>query len=75
MKIDIFSQRHNYDIDQPMYIRKTLIGGIFTTAFIFASIAIIFSMFLSYAIDNIRETKALVPLAALEQKYDNVIYI
>jgi hypothetical protein len=32
-------------------------------------------MFLSYAIDNIRETKALVPLAALEQQYDGVIPI
>jgi uncharacterized membrane protein YciS (DUF1049 family) len=73
--IDMYSFKHNYGLDQPMYIRKTLIGGVFTTAFIFAALAITFIMFLSYAIDNIRETKALVPLAALEQQYDGVIPI
>jgi hypothetical protein len=43
MKIDIYSQKDKYDSYR----------GIFATAFIF----VIFSMFLSYAIDNIRETK------------------
>jgi hypothetical protein len=70
---DIFSQQHNYEEDQPIYIRKTLIGGLFTTAFYFAAVGIVFSMILSFLIDNIRETKALVPLAALEQQYDSVI--
>jgi hypothetical protein len=74
-QIDIYSLKHNYDLDQPMYIRNTLIGGIFTISFIFAALAIVFNMFLSYSIDNIRETKALVPLAALEQQYDSVITI
>jgi hypothetical protein len=73
--IDMYSFKHNYGLDQPMYIRKALIGGVFTTAFIFAALAITFIMFLSYAIDNIRETKALVPLAALEQQYNGVIPI
>jgi hypothetical protein len=73
--IDMYSQQHNHEENQPIYITKTLIGGIFTTGFLFAALAIIFNMFLSYAIDNIRETKGLVPLAALEQQYDNVIFI
>ncbi len=73
--IDMYSRNHNYELDVPIYIRKTLIGGVFTTAFVFAALAIIFTMFLSYAIDNIRETKALVPLAALEQQYDSVLFI
>jgi hypothetical protein len=72
---DIFYLRHNYEEDQPMYIRRTLIGGLFTTAFYFAAVGIIFSMILSYSIDNVLETKALVPLAALEQQYDRVFYI
>jgi hypothetical protein len=72
---DKFSHLHNYKEDQAMYIRKTIIGGLFTTAFYFAAVGIVFSMILSYSIDNIRETKALVPLAALEQQYDSVFYI
>jgi Ca2+/Na+ antiporter len=73
--IDMYTQQHNYEEDQPIYIRKTLIGGVFTTAFIFAALAIGSSMLISYGIDNIRETKGLVPYAALEQEYENVIFI
>jgi hypothetical protein len=72
---DMYSQQHNYEEDQPLYIKKTLIGGIFTIVFYFAALGIVFIMILSYSIDNIREIKALVPLAALEQEYDNVIHI
>jgi hypothetical protein len=59
--IDLYSLQHNYDENQSMYIRKTLIGGIFTIVFIFTSIAVVFHMLLSFSMDNIRETKGLVP--------------
>jgi hypothetical protein len=72
--IDIFSKHHNYEQDKPMTIKKTLIGGIFTMAFMFYALGIIFNVFLSYGLDNIRETKGLVPLVALEQQYENVIF-
>jgi hypothetical protein len=74
-KIDIYPLNHNYEENKAMYIRKTLIGGVFTIVFVFGALAVAFNMFLSYAIDNVRESKALVPLAALEQKYESVILI
>jgi hypothetical protein len=74
-KVDIYSKHHNYKEGKPMTIKKTLIGGIFTTAFIFSGLGIIFNMLLSYGLDNIREIKGLVPLVALEQPYINVIFI
>jgi hypothetical protein len=74
-RIDIYSKKHNFEEGQPITVKKTLIGGMFTTIFIFAALGIIFNIFLSYAIDNIREIKALVPLAALEKQYDNVTII
>jgi septation ring formation regulator EzrA len=55
-----------------MYIRKTLIGGIFSIIFIFAALSVIFRMSFSYMIDNVIETKALVPYVAFEQEYENV---
>jgi hypothetical protein len=73
--IDIYSKHHNYKQGRPMKLKKTLIGGIFTIIFVFSSLGIIFNIFLAYSIDNIRETKALVPLAAIEQQYDSVISI
>jgi N-acetylneuraminic acid mutarotase len=74
-KLDMYSHNHNYEENRPMRIKKTLIGGIFTTAFMFGSLAIIFNMFLSFALDNIRETRGLVPLLALQQQYESVIFI
>lgn len=32
-------------------------------------------MSLAYGIDNISETKALVPMVSIEQKYESVIYM
>jgi hypothetical protein len=58
-----------------MYIQKTFIGGIFTIAFIFAAISVVFNMLLSYSIDNIREIKGLVPNFTVEQDYKDVIFI
>jgi hypothetical protein len=73
-KIDLYSLQHNYDDDRAIYIRKTLIGGIFTIVFIFGAIAVVFNMLLSYSLDNIRETKGLVPYFSVEQEYKDVIF-
>jgi hypothetical protein len=73
-KLDLYSLRHNYDEGQAMYVRKTLFGGIFTIVFIFGGIALVFNFLLSYHIDNIRETKGLIPLFSLEQEYEEVIF-
>jgi hypothetical protein len=74
-KIDFYSLNHNYDEGKAMYIQKTFIGGIFTIAFIFAAISVVFNMLLSYSIDNIREIKGLVPNFTVEQDYKDVIFI
>ena len=58
-----------------MYVRKTLIGGAFTLAFLSFAVFLIANTGMSYSLDNIIEQKALVPLVALEQDYHNVIYI
>jgi hypothetical protein len=72
-ELDLYSLRHNYDEGQAMYVRNTLFGGIFTIVFIFAGTAVVFNFLLSYYIDNIRETKGLIPLFSLEQEYKEVI--
>lgn len=73
-KLDLYKLHHNYELNKQMIIRKTLIGGISTIIFIGIAISIVFRTSLSIAIDNILETKALVPLVALERDYDSVIY-
>lgn len=56
-----------------MVIKKTFIGGIATSVYFIIAVSIIFSMGLSYGLDNITETKALVPEVALEQEYGEVM--
>jgi hypothetical protein len=73
--LDLYSQAHNYEINKELYMRKTLIGGIATMIFFGTALSIIFKMTLAFYIDNIIETKALVPAVALEQDYETVINI
>jgi N-acetylneuraminic acid mutarotase len=73
--LDLYQMRHNYEINKPVIKRKTLFGGVFSLIFIFVGLSIVFTNSLSMILDNISETKALVPLVALNEKYENVIYI
>lgn len=72
--LDLYKLEHNYEVDKVMYIRTTLLGGLFSIVFLFVALSIIFSTSMSFAFNNVVETKALVPMVALEQEYGDVIY-
>jgi hypothetical protein len=73
--LDIYQIKHNYELNKELIKRKTLLGGLFTIIFIIVCISILFSTSLSLAMDNIKETKALVPRISIEEKYEKVTYI
>jgi hypothetical protein len=73
-KIDVYYRIHNYERDKYMVMRRTLIGGIASIIFIFLAISVVSKMSLTYILDNITETKTLVPIIALEQEYNAVIF-
>ncbi|OMJ67915.1 hypothetical protein SteCoe_34790 [Stentor coeruleus] len=66
--IDIYNNLHNYVIGEPMYMRVTFFGGLFTLFFITIALIIIGATIISYEVSNIQETKSLVPLAILENE-------
>lgn len=70
--IDYYQLHHNYILNEYMIIKKTFIGGIATSVYVIIAVSIIFSMGLSYGLDNIAETKALVPEVILEQEYGEI---
>jgi hypothetical protein len=72
-RIDIFKEKHNYDIDSVMYRKRTLIGGIFTYISMSIILTIIIASSLSFSYENIEEYKNLVPNVALERNYDRFI--
>lgn len=67
--IDIYSDKHNYQNDIPMVLTKNNIGGFFTLIFIAITIGYIGSSLFNYMYYNIIESKALVPLMILDNKF------
>lgn len=68
--IDLYSDKHNYELNAPMKLMKTEIGGFFTIIFIILAIILISSDSIRFKLNNIDETKALVPLVTLENDVD-----
>ncbi len=71
--LDYYSLNHNYS--GVMIVKQTFIGGLTTIILIIISISLAFSMGLAYSIDNIEETKALVPSVIIREEYGSVRYI
>ncbi|OMJ95575.1 hypothetical protein SteCoe_991 [Stentor coeruleus] len=61
-KIDLFSGSHNTLENNPIIIRKTLLGGYFSCVFFFTAFSIILNQTLSYFNNNVLENKTLIPL-------------
>lgn len=64
--LDLFKTEHNYTLNQPMVMVKNMIGGFFSVLFLLVAVLLIVSALLEYNINNIIESKALVPLVILE---------
>lgn len=73
--LDIYVHHHNYKVNSQMYVKKTIVGGIFSIIFLILSAVILTDGIATYTLNNISEIKNLVPLVTLEEDYEHVIYI
>jgi hypothetical protein len=73
--LDLYSIQHNYKENEKMIIRKTFLGGVSSLVLVIVGMSIVFSMTINQAINNILETKTLVPLMSLENEYKYVRFI
>ncbi|CAG9320198.1 unnamed protein product [Blepharisma stoltei] len=64
---DLYIDKHNHFINEPMYLKNTSVGGLFGIIFIFLAMIIIGTELVSFASNNIYEIKSLIPLVVLEQ--------
>ena len=67
-KLDLYDQSHNYKLNKPMYLRKTVCGGLFSIVFIILAIWVITESFVIYFEENIQKTVSLVPFVLLENE-------
>ena len=65
-KIDLYTSLHNYELNQPMYLKKTVFGGWFSIIFVLAAVVIISISTFQYQLLNVKESKTLLPLAILD---------
>jgi hypothetical protein len=72
-KIDLYNKLHNHFVDEPMYVRDTALGGLFSVLFSLVALIFIFTALTNYSLDNIAETKALVPMITLDEDFDKVM--
>lgn len=73
--LDLYSIQHNYEENDNMRIRKTFMGGVSSLVLVVVGLSVVFSMSINQGMNNILETKALVPLMSLENEYEYVIFI
>ncbi|OMJ89070.1 hypothetical protein SteCoe_8896 [Stentor coeruleus] len=66
--VDIYKDKHNYNLYQPMSLQKTFYGGFFSLIFLSLVIILIGSTLIEYDQNNIIENKGFVPLLVLETK-------
>ena len=62
---DLYTKEHSDELLKPIILQKTFIGGLFSLIFLGAAIFVIGSTIMAYMMDNIIETKALMPVLVL----------
>jgi hypothetical protein len=72
-KIDLYTKLHNHIADEPMYRRATGLGGLCTVMFILIALMFILSALITFSLENIEESKALVPIVILDEDFDKVM--
>lgn len=68
---DLYSEKHNIEDDIFMVKAKNRMGGYFSIGFMVGGLWLIFASLAGYILDNIVETKALIPLVAVENEVSN----
>lgn len=71
--IDLYTKEHNHTLNEMMIIKTKPIGGLFSVLFILAAGVVVLTLLIVFSIDNIEESKALVPLVTLEVDYEEFI--
>lgn len=73
IKLDLYSDLHNFILNQPMYLITNKFGGVFSLIFICLAIILFGTTIINYNDSNILETKGLVPKVVLDYEVDDYV--
>mgnify|MGYP002811579963 CR=1 FL=1 len=69
-EIDVYTEKHNYFWNISMTLKRTFLGGTFTVLFLITAVLVVMITFTNYVLNNVVETKALVPSVTIAERYD-----
>ena len=72
VELDKFDDGHNYEDEVPLVTRKNLIGGIFSCFYIILAIVVIIGSVILFYMDNVVESKSLIPFVVLQELTSSV---
>lgn len=72
VELDKFDDGHNYEDEVPLVTRKNLIGGIFSCFYIILAIVVIVGSVILFYMDNVVESKSLIPFVVLQELTSSV---
>lgn len=67
-EIDMFSTSHEKEINKPLILRNTTLGGVFTMVFIGSAAFIVGYNAIQYFLKNVEESKSLQPLSVFQNE-------
>lgn len=73
-KFDFFFDKHSRPLNQPVIMKKTTIGGICSLYFSLFVVFGVTTTVLSYTLDNVRESRSLIPRTVLEDEVKASIF-
>ncbi|OMJ75088.1 hypothetical protein SteCoe_25866 [Stentor coeruleus] len=73
--IDLFSRKHRQDLEIPVVYKRTSLGGLLSSFFIFISFALVAGSIVTYFLDNITEIKSLMPSITLDIDIKSELFI
>jgi hypothetical protein len=69
--IDMYTDKHNYELDVPMIKTKTFFGSFFSMVFIIVALILVIQTIILYQLDNESESKRLIPVVIIQDTLDN----
>lgn len=70
--IDLYTDKYNYLVDQPMMLKQTRLGGLLTLIFVFIAIYLLFNGMIQYIYRNTDIQTSLIPFISIEQEYKSI---
>jgi len=73
--LDMYDENHKHELNQPMILRRTYLGGLFSVLFIVMAALLCLNTVLLFKYENVEELKSLLPLVTVDKEFKANLYV